>query len=33
MNKGTSYFVLLKVFDIFDTIKNEKLMEHYFKNI
>ena len=33
MNKGISYFNLLKVFDIHDTIKNEKFIEQYFKNI
>ena len=33
MNKGISYFNLLKVFDIHDTIKNEKFLERYFKNI
>ena len=33
MNKGISYFNLLKVFDIHDTIKNEKFLEQYFKNI
>ena len=33
MNKGKSYFDLLQVFDIHDTIKNEKFIEKYFKNI
>ena len=33
MNKGNSYFDLLKVFDIHDTIKNENFLERYFKNI
>ena len=33
MNKGKTYFDLLKVFDIHDTMKNEKFMERYFKNI
>ena len=31
MNKGKSYFDLLGVFD-FDTDKNEKFIEKYFKN-
>ena len=33
MNKGISYYDLLKVFDIHDTKKNEKFIERYFKNI
>ena len=33
MNKGNSYYDLLQVFDINDTMKNEKFIEHYFKNI
>ena len=33
MNKGKTYFDLLKVFDIHDTIKNEKFLERYFKNM
>ena len=33
MNKGVSYYDLLKVFDIYDTMKNEKFIEHHFKNI
>ena len=33
MNKGNSYYDLLQVFDIHDTMKNEKFIEHYFKNI
>ena len=33
MNKGKLYFNQLKVFDIHDTIKNEKFIEQYFKNI
>ena len=32
MNKET-YFNLLKVFDIHDTMKNEKFIELYFKSI
>ena len=32
MNKS-SYFDLLKVFDIHDTMNNEKFIERYFKNI
>ena len=31
MNKGKSYYDLLKVFDIHDTMKNEKNIENYFK--
>ena len=31
MNKGKTYFDLLKVFDINDTMKNEKFIERYFK--
>ena len=33
MNKGKSYYDLLKVFDIHDTMKNEKFIENYFKNM
>ena len=33
MNKGNSYFDLLKVFNIHDTMKNERFIKHYFKNI
>jgi len=33
MNKGKSYLDLLKVFDVHDTMKNEKFIERYFKNI
>ena len=33
MNKGTSYYDLLKVFNIHDTMKNEKYIENYFKNM
>ena len=33
MNKGKTYFDLLKVFHIDDTMKNEKFIERYFKNI
>ena len=33
MNKGNSYFDLLKVFDIHDTLNNEQFIEQYFKNI
>ena len=33
MNKGQPYFDLLKVFDIHDTMKNEKFIEKYFKTI
>ena len=33
MNKGKTYFDLLKVFNINDTMKNEKFIEQYFKNI
>ena len=32
-NKGNSYYDLLKVFDINDTMYNEKFIEQYFKNI
>ena len=32
MNKGNTYFDLLQVFDIDDTMKNEKFIEKYFKN-
>ena len=33
MNKGQTYFDLLKVFDKHDTMKNEKFIEKYFKTI
>ena len=33
MNKGNSYYDLLKVFDIHDTMYSETLIEQYFKNI
>ena len=33
MNKGNSYYDLLKVFIINDTMANEKFIEQYFKNI
>ena len=33
MNKGNLYYDLLKVFDIHDTMHNEKCIEQYFKNI
>ena len=33
MNKGETYFDLLKVFDIHDSFKNEKFIERYLKNI
>ena len=33
MSKGISYYDLLKVFNIHDTIKNEKFLELYFKNM
>ena len=33
MNKGNSYFNLLEVFDIHDTMKNEKFIKQYIKNI
>ena len=33
MNKGKSYYDLLKVFDVHDTLKNEKKIENYFKLI
>ena len=33
MNKGKTYFDLLEVFDIYNTVKNEKFLEQYFKNI
>ena len=33
MNRGNSYSGLLEVFDIHDTIYNEKFIEHYFRNI
>ena len=31
MSKGTSYYDLLRVFDIHDTMKNERFIEKYFK--
>ena len=31
INKGNSYFNLLKVFDTHDTLKNEWFIEQYFK--
>ena len=33
MNKGNSYYNLLEVFDIYDTMKNERFIQHYFRNI
>ena len=33
MNKGKSCLDLIKVFDIHDTMKNEKFIERYFKNV
>ena len=33
MNKGTSYYDLLKVFNIHGTMKNEKFIENHFKNM
>ena len=33
MNKGNSYYNLLKVFSIHDTMKNERFIKYYFKNI
>ena len=33
MNKGNSYYNLLEVFDIHDIMKNERFLEHYFRNI
>ena len=33
MNKGTSYYDLLKVFNIHDTMKNEKFIENHFKTM
>ena len=33
MSKGRSYYDLLKVFNIHNTIKNEKYIENYFKNM
>ena len=33
MNKGNSYYDLLQVFDIHDTMKNERLIESYCRNI
>ena len=32
-NKGNSYYDLLNVFNIHDTMDNEKFIEQYFKNI
>ena len=33
MNKGKLYYDLLKVFDTHNTMKNERFIKHYFKNI
>ena len=33
MKNGISYYDLLKVFNNQDTLKNEKFIEKYFKNI
>ena len=33
MNNGNSYYDLLQVFDINDTMKNERSIEYYFRNI
>ena len=33
MSKGRSYYDLLKVFNIHNTMKNEKFIENYFKNM
>ena len=33
MNKGSSYFDLLQVFDVHDTMKNERFIERYFEKI
>ena len=33
MNIGNSYSDLLEVFDIHDTMYNERFIEHYFRNI
>ena len=33
MNKGNPYHDLLKVFNIHDTMENERFINHYFKNI
>jgi len=33
MNKGKSYVFILNVFDIHDTMKNERSIERYFENI
>ena len=33
MNKGKSYYDLLKVFNIHDTMKNERFIRNYIKNI
>ena len=33
MNKGNTYFDLLQVFDVHDTMKNERFIERYFKKI
>ena len=33
MNKGTSYYDLLKPFSLIDTMHNERIIEKYFKTI
>ena len=33
MNRGSSYFDLLQVFDVHDTMKNERFIERYFEKI
>ena len=33
MNKGNTYYNLWKVFDVKNTMKNEKFIERYFKNL
>lgn len=33
MTEGNSYYDLLKVFDIHNTMKNKKFLEQYFKNV
>ena len=33
MSKGRTYYDLLKVFNIHNTMKNEKFIENYFKNM
>ena len=33
MKKGNQYHDLLKVFEIHDTMENERFINHYFKNI